>query len=109
MKFYHGTQTEHGPAVVVEERGECRALDPRHNLRNHSPTGFQWGYSGSGPAQLALALVADVLGDDERAQQIYQRFKFKLVGRLPDEGWTLSENRIREAIDAIEQERTHTR
>jgi len=28
---------------------------PRSDLRNHSPNGFEWGYSGSGPAQLALA------------------------------------------------------
>jgi hypothetical protein len=34
---------------------------------------------------LALALAADVLGDDERAQDVYQRLKFKLIGSLPDE------------------------
>jgi hypothetical protein len=39
-------------------------------------TGLEWGYSGSGPAQLALALAADVLGDDDKAQEIYQRLKF---------------------------------
>jgi hypothetical protein len=33
-------------------------------LRN-SPTGFGWGYGGSGPAQLALALLADSLGDND--------------------------------------------
>ena len=25
----------------------------------HSPTGFEWGYLGSGPADLALSLLAD--------------------------------------------------
>jgi hypothetical protein len=64
----HGIRTERGAAVVVEEDRRRRDLDPRHDSRNHSPTGFEWGYSGSGPAQLALALAADVLGDDERAQ-----------------------------------------
>lgn len=24
---------------------------------NHSPTGFEWGYNGSGPAQLAYAIL----------------------------------------------------
>ena len=33
-------------------------------------------YSGSGPAQLSLALAADVLGDDDKAQKVYQRLKF---------------------------------
>jgi hypothetical protein len=108
MKVYHGSRTEHGAAVVVEEDGASRALDPRHDLRSHSPTGFEWGYGGSGPAQLALALAADVLGDDDRAQAVYQRLKFKLVGSLPREGWVVSEDRIRSAIEAIEQERPRT-
>lgn len=48
-----------------------------------------------------------MLGDDERAQELYQRLKFRLIGRLPYEGWVLTESRIRSAIDAIEQERGH--
>jgi hypothetical protein len=108
MKAYHGTQTDYGRAVVVDEDGHCRGLDPRRDLRNHSAE-FNWGYGGSGPAQLALALAADVLGDDDRALAVYQRLKFRLIGRLPDEGWSLSEDRIRAAIEAIEQERQHAR
>jgi hypothetical protein len=109
MKSYHGTRTDQGCEVVVEENGTSRPLDLRLDLRNHSPTGPEWGYSGSGPAQLALALAADVLGDDERAQDVYQRLKFKLVGGLPKEGWTLTEDRIRSAIEAIEQEQERWR
>ena len=60
---------EAGTQVMVHEEGrEPRPIDPRLDLRNHSPTGLEWSYVGSGPAQLALALAADVLGDDERAQ-----------------------------------------
>lgn len=109
MKVYHGRQSEHGCAVDVEEDGERYVLHPRLDLRNHSPTGLAWGYSGSGPAQLALALAADVLGDDDKAQEIYQHLKFKLVARLPHEGWVLTETRLREAINDIEQERGHRR
>ena len=109
MKVYHGTQTEHGAAVVVEENGECRGLNPRHDLRCLSADGFDWNGSGSGPAQLALALAADVLGDDEKARDLYQRLRFKLISRLPPEGWVLTEGRIRTAIDAIEQEQRRSR
>ncbi len=107
--MYHGRRTDHGCAVDVEEDGEVTLLNPRHDLRNHSPTGFEWSYSGSGPAQLALALAADVLGDDDRAQEVYQRLKARLVGGLPHEGWVLTEQRVRAAIDAIEQERDRPR
>ena len=83
MKTYSGVRTETGCAVTVTEAGGCRGLDPRFDLRTHSPSGFEWGYGGSGPAQLALALAADVLGDDEAALGVYQRLKFRVVGRLP--------------------------
>jgi len=34
-------------------------LPMRLDLVNHSPSGFEWSYGGSGPAQLALTLLAD--------------------------------------------------
>jgi hypothetical protein len=61
----------------------------------------EWGYSGSGPSQLALGLAADVLGDDEAAQDVYQQFKFKLVSRLPHDGWSLTEDPLRGVIDEL--------
>jgi hypothetical protein len=33
----------------------------RHYVK-HSPTGFSWGYGGSGPADLARCLLIDALG-----------------------------------------------
>jgi hypothetical protein len=54
------------------------ALEPRLDLRDHSPTGFEWGFSGSGPAQLALALAATRLPDRE-ALAVYQDLKRALV------------------------------
>lgn len=101
MKTYTGTRTEDGCAVVVSDAGGDRPLDPRFDLRNHSPTGFEWGYGGSGPAQLALALAADVLGDDDAAQEVYQRLKFRVVGRLPEGGWTLTEPELVEVIRSL--------
>lgn len=110
MKRYQGTRTPDGCRVVVFEDGNApRPLDLRLDLRNHSPTGFEWGYGGSGPAQLALALAADLLGNDEKAQDVYQRLKFRLIGGLPHEGWELGEDRLRAAIQSIEPERDRGR
>ena len=63
MKVYQGRREGHAVIVVVDGR----PLNPRLDLWSHSPTGFEWGYGGSGPAQLALALLADHLEDDKRA------------------------------------------
>lgn len=45
---------------------------------NHSPDGFCSGYGGSGPAQLALAILLKALPED-KALQYYQRFKWDYV------------------------------
>lgn len=91
---YVGFRKE-GLCVVrrVERRGErvIRTIDlpARHDLWNHSPDGFEWGYGGSGPAQLALAILADHLKDDERAVRLHQAFKFKVVAGLQGDSWEL--------------------
>lgn len=82
----------------IADSGDSMPLNPRFDLRNHSPTGFHWGYAGSGPAQLALALLADYLRDDEAALARYQDFKSQVIAALPqNEGWTLRP----EDIDAV--------
>lgn len=90
------------PTVVVElgkgpvyGESHARPLDARYDLRNHSPDGFAWGYRGSGPAQLALAILCDVMGDDF-AQQYYQLFKDKVIAHLnKDLGFSLEEGTVR--------------
>lgn len=86
---------------------ECRVYRPdgselpwRLDLCNHSHSGFNWGFGGSGPAQLALALLADLLGD-ETALKHYQSFKWKVIARLPSVGWILSPATIKAALSEI--------
>jgi hypothetical protein len=88
--------------VSVTVNGE--PLNPRRDLRCHSPTGFEWGYGGSGPAQLALALCADALGDDERAMRVYQHFKNRAVVGLNGGNWEFSDDFIKRTVRDIEKE-----
>ena len=95
---------------MVHEDGRVpRPLPPRFDLRAHSPAGFNWGYEGSGAAQLALALAADVLGDDDRASDLYQRFKRAVVAKLPADGWRLTADDVRDTLSRIEAERGRDR
>ena len=66
-------------------------------VRNHSPTGFEWGYGGSGPAQLAQALLMDVFGNREIAQRHYQDFKHEIVAGWKA-SWTITVREIREFV-----------
>ncbi len=63
-----------------------KPLSPEKSLevRRHSPTGFSWGYPGSGPAQLALAILLSYLPEQD-ALSLYQDFKFKFIATLPQE------------------------
>lgn len=90
--------------VVVERAGqEPYHLDWRLDLANHSPTGVAWGYGGSGPAQLALAILADYLADDSYALRIYQHFKWKTIAKLPmDQGFEILAREIENAITAAD-------
>lgn len=49
---------------------------------NHSPDGFNWGYGGSGPAQLSLAILLHYLPQND-AVSLHQKFKFAFVSKLP--------------------------
>ena len=97
MKTYTGRREYHYTVVAVNGR----PLDPRFDLWEHSSTGFEWGYGGSGPAQLALALLADHLGDDERAVALHQDFKWAVVVKLSRPTWTLTSDQIEQAVQSL--------
>jgi hypothetical protein len=96
MKTYVGGRSLAGAEVTVDGR----QLDPRFDLKRLSPTGFEWTYEGNGPAQLALALLADHLGDDERALQLFRPFMRVVVAEL-DNSWELTSADIDAALKGI--------
>lgn len=80
--------------VILREWGHEKRLNPRYDIANHSPDGYAWGYGGSAPSQLALAILVDVIGR-ERAVPFYQRFKFAKIATLPqDEEWTMTAREV---------------
>jgi hypothetical protein len=93
MRTYVGGRGLAGAEVTVDGR----ALDPRFDLKRLSPAGFEWTYEGNGPAQLALALLADHLGDDNRALALYEPFMRAVVAEL-DNSWELTSREIDAAL-----------
>ena len=63
-------------------------------MRNHSPSGVEWGYSGSGPSQPALAVLLAVT-DRETAERRYQEFKCDVIARISDAEWSLPLRAVR--------------
>jgi hypothetical protein len=59
--------------------GELLTPEESQKYHNHSPDGFNHGYCGSGPAQLALAIMLKITGKPDG----YQNFKFRIIAGLP--------------------------
>lgn len=57
-----------GQRLVLIESDEAITGVLRHHVK-HSPTGFAWGYTGSGPADLARCILVDVLGGAATCEQ----------------------------------------
>jgi len=93
VKLYRGGRSLEGAEVSVDGK----PLDPRYDLRRLSATGFEWTYEGAEPAQLALALLADHLGDDARALRLYEPFMRHIVAEL-DNSWELTSADIDAAL-----------
>lgn len=85
---YEGCRDGSGVAFVHRD-GDLYEVGPSLKVENHSPTGFEWAYGGSGPAQLALAILLDHL-DPVHAVELHQKFKWQIVAKLPKCGWKLS-------------------
>jgi hypothetical protein len=74
-----------------------RLLSPARSMkvRLHADA-FEWGYAGSGPAQLALALLLEEGVSPELAITLHQRLKFYTVVHLKKDEWSITGTQIRD-------------
>lgn len=74
-------------------------FDPKRSLEivGHSPDGFAWGYRGSGPAQLSLAILLEDTDDEDLAKNLYMDFMSQVISQLPNrdgDKWVLDSDGI---------------
>jgi hypothetical protein len=83
---------DQGGRVMVDDGVKRRPLT--HHVY-HSPTGYAWGYNGSGPAELAKDILWNLLGE-KPISPLYQDFKAQFIASFAgNAGWSLSETEIR--------------
>jgi hypothetical protein len=102
-RLYVGKRSdaEDGSNVMVHDGAEApRPLHLYLEEVNHSPTGFEWGYGGSGPAQLAFAILADCTGSTETARQHYQGFKQRHIATIHTDEWCITSDLVRQFLDS---------
>ena len=87
-----GQGAEPSPPVLAvrlwrDGDGVARMTCP-HAVR-HSPSGPEWGYGGSGPADCARSVLL-ALTDETTADAHYQAFKAEVVAQVPEAGAVIS-------------------
>ena len=98
MKTYEGRRTIDGLVVTVDGK----PLNERYDVKRFTKYGFEWTYEGESPQQLALAILVDHLGDNERAVRLSAPYMKKVVANL-DNDWTLTGADVDRAVKEIEQ------
>ena len=76
-------------------------LDQRLDVRRYSENGFEWTYEGAASRQLALAILADHLGDADRALSLVEPFMSEVVANF-DNTWEMTSDDVADAIEAFE-------
>ena len=89
MRTYIGARTIDGIKVTVDDK----PLDERIDIHLFSDNGFEWTYEGDAPQQLALAILAEHLGDDNRALELSGHFMRQVIAELDNE-WVLTDAEI---------------
>jgi hypothetical protein len=89
MKIYEGRRVRPEEGTVSETVVLVDGKPLKHHVR-HSPDGFNWGYGGSGPAELARCILidffeekpnTDYIGETPKADRYYQGFKVHFISR----------------------------
>jgi hypothetical protein len=116
MRYYLADRKTYGLVVMVivnpfsaeaEIKGDPPALQRKVQAQRlehqvlHSPDGFEWGYSGSGPSDLARSLLFDHMAHETNVPAVagivddtYMGVRDAIVAKLPKAGWALSTPQI---------------
>jgi hypothetical protein len=96
MKVYEGRRTIDGLVVTVDGK----ALPEHYEVKRFTRFGFEWSYEGESPQQLALAILVDFLGDNDRAIGLSELFMKEVVANL-DNDWRLTGGEVEAAVRGI--------
>lgn len=103
ITFYFGKHDKDGrPFVTVNDD----PLPLHHEIAKRADS-FEWGNLGAGAQQLAVALLADALG--EKAAHAYaDHFYTDVVIRLHEQGWGLTNMGIRWWLENIMEDKAQS-
>ena len=102
-EIFRGRKTPADCVVELDTDGYGTQLALEKSLRvvDYSLTGFEFGDGGSGPAQLAAAILNEVTDDPELTRTYYQLFKFDHVAKWDGVTFEISEDEVRNWLQSV--------
>lgn len=82
-----------GDIVLERLPSGQKKVNVEHRIKKHSPTGFEWRYGGSGPADLALNILLNFVSE-EMAYWLHQEFKSQVIASIPEKGGVIKREDI---------------
>jgi hypothetical protein len=94
MKLYRGYRVNGTQAVVMADN-LLLSFDEAVKLRGYIwEIGPEWGYNGTGPTMLSLAILLDCFGDSVVALKWYEAFRDEFIGPADYKGFIILQSQI---------------
>ena len=90
-------QAKKGDDIVMERKDGVPMVNLHQRVTRHSPDGFDWGYLGSGPSDLALNILL-IYVDEPTAWLLHNDFKDKFVAKIEEAGGVIPAQKIQEYL-----------
>lgn len=88
---YVGVTTAFDKAVFVD--GE-RGLQTLRLAGSALTFGYAWGRAGSGPREVARAILIDATGNEMLAERLCRPFTWEVVAKLPSDGFRITRREV---------------
>lgn len=100
--------------LILKRKGNISMTNIPQLIVDHSPDGFEWGYGGSGPSDLALNVVDLILtkigfnGSKTKCRkgvafiksyELYQDFKWDIISKIPKNGAVIPYDQMKSWIE----------
>lgn len=100
-KFYQIARGFDGVKVIVHYPVDSTMLPyVLKHWERHSPDGFEFGYGGSGPADLARSILIDYSGD-EPPREVYNLFKWHFLAGAKGDYVVITSDQIKEFLNRL--------
>lgn len=90
-------QARRGDDIVMDRINGVPTVNVYQRMVRHSPDGFEWGYIGSGPSDLALNILL-LYVDEKTAWELHTDFKNEFISKIHRNGGVISGEKIKSYI-----------